>query len=202
MLTRAIQKLPSYVYPSDEWRLVENRFYPRLLAQTETLFATANGYLGMRGGPEEGAPVRHAGTFVNGFHETWPICYGEEAFGFAQTGQTMIPLPESHLIRLYVDDEPFDLSKANLIHYERALDMRTGTLNREVIWEKHSGKRIRIRSRRLVSFVHRHLAAIEYEVELLNAEAPLILCSQLRYVPPGQARNDDPRGTRAFNERV
>jgi alpha,alpha-trehalose phosphorylase len=200
MLAREIQKLPDYVYPSDEWRLVEKRFYPRLLAQTETLFATSNGYLGMRGGPEEGTPVHQAGTYVNGFHETWPIVYGEEAFGFARTGQTLLPLPESHLIRLYVDDEPFDLAKANLIHYERALDMRTGTLDREVIWEKHSGKRIRIRSRRLVSFVHRHLAAIEYEVELLNADAPLVLCSQLRYTPTGQAQSDDPRSTRAFSE--
>ncbi len=202
MLAREIQKLPSYVYPSDEWRLVEKRYYPRLMAQTETLFATANGYLGMRGGPEEGAPVRHAGTFLNGFHETWPIVYGEDAFGFAQTGQTMIPLPESHLIRLYVDDEPFDLRKANLIHYERALDMRSGTLDREVIWEKYSGKRIRIRSRRLVSLVHRHMASIEYEVELLNASAPLVLCSQLRYAPGGPTLANDPRGTRAFGDRV
>ena len=202
MLARAIQKLPGYVYPSDEWRLVEKRFYPRLLAQTETLFATANGYLGIRGGPEEGAPVRYPGTFVNGFHESWPIFYSEDAFGFARTGQTMVPLPESHLIRLCVDDEPFDLSKANLIAYERALDMRTGTLTRDVVWERHSGKRIRIRSRRLVSLVHRHLAAIEYEVELLNADAPLVLCSRLSCVQPSQARPDDPRATRAFRERV
>jgi len=202
MLARAIQRLPGYIYPSDEWRLVEKRYYPRLLAQTETLFATANGYLGIRGGPEEGVPVRHSGTFVNGFHETWPIVYAEEAFGFARTGQTMVPLPEAHLIRLYVDDEPFDLSKANLLHYERTLDMQAGTLNREVIWEKHSGKRIRIRSRRFVSFLHRHLAAIEYEVELLNADAPLVLCSQLRYLPAGHARTSDPRSTRVFSDRV
>jgi alpha,alpha-trehalose phosphorylase len=202
MLARPIQKLPTYVYPSDEWRLVEKSFYPRLLAQTESLFATANGYLGIRGGPEEGTPVRIPGTYLNGFHETWPIVYGEQAFGFARTGQTMLSLPESHLVRLYVDDEPFDLSKANLIQYERALDMKAGTLNREVIWEKYSGKRIRIRSRRLVSFVHRHLAAVEYEVEMLNADAPLVLCSQLRYAAASQLRTDDPRATRAFSERV
>ncbi len=202
MLARPIEKLPSYVYPSDEWRLVEKRFYPRLLAQTETLFATGNGYLGIRGGPEEGAPVCHAGTFVNGFHETWPIVYGEQAFGFARTGQTMIPLPECHVVRLYVDDEPFDLSTANLLHYERALDMRSGTLDREIVWEKHSGKRIRIRSRRLVSFVHRHLAALEYEVELLNADAPVVLCSQIQYIPTSSTTIADPRATRVFGDRV
>jgi hypothetical protein len=97
---------------------------------------------------------------------------------------------------------PCFLAKASLVHYERALDMRTGTLTREVIWEKSSGKRIRIRSRRLVSFVHRHLAAIDYEVEMVNADAPIVLCSQLRYLPAGEAQSDDPRATRAFGEGV
>ena len=74
---------PEYVYPADEWRMVETRFYPKFLAQSETLFSTANGYLGMRGNFEEGRPVWQNGTFVNGFYESWPIVYGEQAFGFA-----------------------------------------------------------------------------------------------------------------------
>jgi len=202
MLTRAIQQLPNYVYPTDEWRLVETRYYRRLVAQTETLFATANGYLGIRGGAEEGSPVGRNGTFLNGFHETWPIVHGEDAFGFAKTGQTLVNAPDGKIIRLYIDDEPLDISKVNLIHYQRVLDMRAGTLDREIIWEKHSGKRIRIRSRRLVSFVHRHLAAIAYEVELLNADAPIVLSSEVVYKEENQVEVGDPRGTRAFKERV
>ena len=46
----------------------------------------ANGYLGMRGNPEEGRDAHAHGTFVNGFHETWPIRHAEAAVGFAQTG--------------------------------------------------------------------------------------------------------------------
>ena len=39
----------------------------------ESVFAVGNGYLGIRGGPEEAAPAHDAGVNLNGFHETWPI---------------------------------------------------------------------------------------------------------------------------------
>ena len=112
-----------------------------------------------------------------------PSYTGKRRYGFAKTGQTIINAPDGKIIRLYVDDEPFDLSKVNLLSYERVLDMRTGIVEREVVWEKFSGKQIRIKSRRLVSFVHRHIAAIEYEVTLLNADAPVVLSSELTHAP-------------------
>jgi alpha,alpha-trehalose phosphorylase len=42
------------IYPIDDWRPVETRLNLETIAQTETMFATANGYLGMRGAFEEG----------------------------------------------------------------------------------------------------------------------------------------------------
>jgi alpha,alpha-trehalose phosphorylase len=47
----------------------------------------------MRGTFEEGRPAIEPGTFVNGFHETWPIVHAEEAYGFARTGQTIVNAP-------------------------------------------------------------------------------------------------------------
>ena len=70
-------------YPVDEWRLVETEQRADDVGTTETLFAVGNGYLGMRGNPEEGRDSHAHGTFINGFHETWPIKHAEEAFGFA-----------------------------------------------------------------------------------------------------------------------
>ena len=80
---------PSHDYPADEWNVVEKAFHPELLAQLETMLALGNGYLGIRGCPEEGGPNAENGTFINGFYETRPIIYGEEAYGFARTGQTI-----------------------------------------------------------------------------------------------------------------
>jgi alpha,alpha-trehalose phosphorylase len=194
---------PGYVYPPEPWRLVERRFYPRLLGQSETLFATGNGYLGMRGCFEENTPVVQSGTFINGFYESWPIVYPEEAFGFARTGQTIVDVTDSSIIRLFIDDEPFELPTVEIEHFERALDMQNGRLDREVVWVTPSGKRARLRSRRVVSFAQRHLALIEYELTLLDAPAPVDIASELS-LPAGAtvAPSDDPRKSRALGERV
>ncbi len=169
----------------------------------ETIFSTANGYLGMRGGFEEGTPAYEQGVFVNGFHETWPIPYGERAHGFATTGQTIVNVPDGTIIRLYVDDKVFDLARASVIQYERALDLRSGTLDRHVLWETPTGKQVRVRSRRLVSFSNRHLAALSYEVTVLNAQAPIVLSSELvRHQQPRMLAEDDPRLARRLDKSV
>ena len=97
-------------FPTDEWRLVEASPDFHDLGVSETLFAVGNGYLGMRGTPEEGRDSHLVGTFINGFHETWEIKHAENAFGFARVGQTMVNVPSATLIKLYVDDEPLLVS--------------------------------------------------------------------------------------------
>jgi alpha,alpha-trehalose phosphorylase len=159
---------PEDIYPIDDWRLVESRLNLKAIAQTETIFATANGYLGMRGAFEEGSPASQHGTFINGFYESWPIPYGESAFGFARHGQTIVNVPDGKIIRLYIDDEPFDLESAFVQRYERALDMQNGTLDREILWETPAGRQILVQSRRLVSFHEKHVAAISYLVTVVK----------------------------------
>ena len=202
MLHREPRTAPEYIYPVDPWRVVEKRFAPEFLGQTETLFALSNGYLGIRGAFEEGRPAVQSGTFVNGFHETWPIPYGESAFGFATTGQTMLNVADAKLIKLYVDDEPFAPEHAHLLEFERVLDMRAGTLERRILWETPAGKRVSIRSTRLVSFEHRHLAAVDYEVSVLNDNAPLVIESEVRVPVNTNRQEGDPRRARGFAERV
>jgi alpha,alpha-trehalose phosphorylase len=121
---------PSEYYPADEWNVIERGFHPEYLAQLETILALGNGYLGMRGCPEEGGPNVENSTLINGFYETKPIVYGEEAYGFAKTGQTICNVTNSRIIKLFVDDEPFWLPDANLLTCERRLNMKSGTLDR------------------------------------------------------------------------
>jgi alpha,alpha-trehalose phosphorylase len=130
---------------------------------------------------------------VNGLYEAWPIVHAEDAYGLARHGQTIVSVTDATPIRLYVDDEPLHLPTAELSRYERALDMQAGTLDRDLVWEVPSGKRVRIRSRRLVSLVHRHLAAFLYEVTMLEGEAPITIVSELlNHAAPPQ-HSADPR---------
>src|SRR4029077_19206839 len=169
----------------------------------ETMLAVGNGYLGMRGCPEEGGPNAENATLINGFYETRPIVYGEEAYGFARTGQTIVNVTDSKVIKLFVDDEPFWLPNANLLSYNRRLNMKSGTLDREILWETPAGKQVSITSRRLISFVNRHVAAISYRVTLLNAQASVVISSEVATNEPGaRSDGDDPRLARAFSGRV
>ena len=72
---------PSHDYPADEWNVIEKTFHPEFLAQSETMSALGNGYLGMRGCPEEGGPNAENSTLINGFYEMRPITYDEDAYG-------------------------------------------------------------------------------------------------------------------------
>jgi alpha,alpha-trehalose phosphorylase len=194
---------PSEYYPADEWNIIERGFHPEYLAQLETILALGNGYLGMRGCPEEGGPNVENSTLINGFYETRPIVYGEEAYGFAKTGQTICNVTNSRIIKLFVDDEPFWLPDANLLTCERRLNMKSGTLDREILWETPAGKQVLITSRRLVSFANKHVAAITYRVTLLNADAFVVVSSEMVANEPSVDINrDDPRLARAFGGRI
>lgn len=207
--------LPEYLdrhrFPADPWRLVETKFESDDLGVGETIFAVGNGYLGMRGSVSEAHDAHSPGTFINGFHETWPIRHAEEAFGFARVGQTIATAPDPTVIRLYVNDEPLILSYADLEHYSRALDFRDGLLARELIWRTPSGNRVRVVSRRMASMVHRHLALMTFEVTVLDEAAPVAVSSQLLNRAAGideDAANReptnvfDPRKASALAERV
>jgi alpha,alpha-trehalose phosphorylase len=194
---------PTRDYPADEWNIIEKRFCPEFLAQTETMLALGNGYIGMRGCPEEGGPAEENSTLINGFYETRPIVYAEEAYGFAKTGQTILDVTDSKIVKLFVDDEPFWLPDAILLSYDRRLNMKSGTLDREVLWETPAGKQVRIASHRLVSFPNRHVAAISYSVTVLNADAFVVISSEMSAPEPTLSHNgNDPRQAKAFQARV
>jgi alpha,alpha-trehalose phosphorylase len=199
-------------FPVDPWALVEAQYSDADLGTTETLFAVGNGYLGLRGNVEEGRDSYMHGTFVNGFHETWPIQHAEEAYGFARVGQTIVNAPDAKVIRLYVDDEPLLLSVADLEGYERRVDFRTGIYSRDILWRTPAGKRVRVRSTRMVSLTERHLAVMTFEVTLLDASAPVAISSQIlnrqdgedEYHVASKAMGDgfDPRKAGRVNRRV
>src|SRR4029450_11058738 len=151
-------------YPPDPWRLIERAYNRAHVAQTETLFALSNGYLGIRASFDEGEPSYRPGTLLNGFHETWPIVYPETAHGFATTGQTIVPVPDGTTIRLFVDEDPVTCENTEVRDFERALDMRRGVRDASVVYQLADGRRFRLHTTRFVSLEQRHLACVRYEL--------------------------------------
>jgi alpha,alpha-trehalose phosphorylase len=181
-------------YPVEPWAVRETALDLDMLAQSESLFALANGHLGLRGNLDEGEPRALSGTYLNGFYESYPLSYGERGYGFPEDGQAIVNVTDGKLIRALVEDEPLDVHRGRLESHERVLDLRAGTLERKLEWRSEAGRAVRVRSERLVSFRQRSVAAISYEVEALDQPLRLALQSNLLANQPETTEEDDPRG--------
>jgi alpha,alpha-trehalose phosphorylase len=186
-------------FSAETWCIRETSLDLDVLAQSESIFALANGHLGLRGNLDEGEPYGLPGTYLNGYHELRPLPYAEGGYGYPESGQTMINVTNGKLLRLLVDDEPFDVRYGRLDSHERVLDLRAGTLTRDVRWVSPAGQAVRIRSTRLVSLTQRAVAAICYEVEALGDRARVVVQSELVANEPLPLPGSDPRVAAALS---
>lgn len=186
------------VFSIEPWAIAERELHLDLISQTESIFALSNGNIGLRGNLDEGEPHGVPGNYLNGFFETLPLPYAESGYGYPEEGQSMINVTNGKLIRLLVDDEPFDVRYGTLERHERVLDLRGGVLRRDVAWTSPAGQKVEVRSTRLVSFAQRSIAAICFEVRAVGDPARIVVQSTLVANEPIPERADDPRAAAAL----
>jgi alpha,alpha-trehalose phosphorylase len=177
----------------EPWALRETQLDLERLAQTESLFALSNGHVGWRGCLDEGEPHGLPGTYLNGVYERRPLPFSESAYGRPESSQTVVNITNGKIIRLFVDDEPFDIRYGKVLSHERVLDFRAGTLSRRAEWESPASGSVRVSSTRLVAFSHRSIAAISYEVEPLDGPRQITVQSELLANEQLPEPNGDPR---------
>jgi alpha,alpha-trehalose phosphorylase len=180
-------------FPVEPWQVRETRLELNMLAQTESLFALSNGHIGLRGNLDEGEPYGLPGTYLNSFYEVRPLPYAEAGYGYPEAGQTVVDVTNGKLIRLMVDDEPFDVRYGDLIEHERILDLRAGTLTRCAHWRSPAGNQVKVTSTRLVSLAQRSVAAIEYVVEAIDEFVRVTVQSELVANEDQPQTSGDPR---------
>jgi alpha,alpha-trehalose phosphorylase len=182
-------------YAVEPWCVREQRLNLDTLAQSESVFALSNGHVGLRGNLDEGEPHGIPGTYLNSVYELRALPYAEAGYGYPESGQTIINVTNGKLIRLLVNDEPFDVRYGELRSHERLLDLRAGTLTRDAEWTSPAGDTVRVRSVRLVSLVQRSVAAICYEVEAVDQRVRIVLQSELVANESLPGGNGDPRAS-------
>ena len=185
-------------YGVEPWSLRESGLNMDLLAQSESVFALSNGHIGLRGNLDEGEPHGLPGTYLNSFYEQRPLPYAEAGYGYPESGQTVINVTNGKLIRLLVDDEPFDIRYGSLNSHERVLDLRAGTLTRRVDWTSPAGSRVRVTSVRIVSLTQRAIAAIRYTVEPVEGTLRLVAQSEIVANEQMPDAGRDPRAAAAL----
>jgi len=166
-------------YAVEPWAVRETELDLNVLDQAGSVFALANGHIGVRGNLDEGEPQGLPGSYLSGVYEERALPYAEAGYGYPEAGQTAVNVTNAKIIRLLVDDEPFDVRSGTLRSHERVLDLRAGVLRRRVDWVSPAGQEVRVSSVRLVSLVQRAVAAVLYEVEPIGAPARLVVQSEL-----------------------
>jgi alpha,alpha-trehalose phosphorylase len=167
----------------------------RLLVE-ETLFHTANGYLGVRASFEEGyAPglpsVR--GTYINAFHDIHQIRHPEKLYGFPEVGERMVAVSDAQGIDLFVDGERLIIAPESVEGFERRLDMDSGIASRRFSWRAATGKRLVVEIRRLCSFARPELFAVEFRVRAAGGRVSLRLVSRIDGDVSNHYDGSDPR---------
>lgn len=184
-----------------EKKLIRTETYePNELNLHETLFGNANGYIGIRGTLEEGVPSRFPtmrGQYVSGAYEIIPMKQAESLCNLVEKKQTMVNAGDTQTIRLTLDGEEFAPWQGSVSESSRELDMLSGYTERKLLWESPSGKKIRIRIRRMAHFLIPELFTIEYEAEPLNFSGDLVFDS---FHIPETANYSDPNDPRLADE--
>ncbi|HEX6497491.1 MAG TPA: glycosyl hydrolase family 65 protein [Micromonosporaceae bacterium] len=187
-------------FRTEPWAVREVGLDLGVLAQTESVFALSNGHIGLRGNLDEGEPHGLPGTYLNSVYELRPLPYAEAGYGYPPAGQTVINVTNGKLIRLLVDDEPFDVRYGELRTHERELDLRDGVLRRYAEWTSPAGRTVQVRTTRLVSFVYRSIAAIAYEVRPVDDSAQIVIQSELVTNEQLPTASADPRAAAALKD--
>ncbi|MFT4197138.1 MAG: beta-phosphoglucomutase [Pseudoxanthomonas sp.] len=176
----------------DPWQLRQDAFDPLRRARDETLFALANGCLGVRGGFEED-PGPSDGSYLAAAFEQTEIHYHERLAGFARSTDTRKPVAEGTRIRVWLGEECVDLGQAQWLAFERVLDLRRGHLQRRLRLRTPGGREIEIHAERVVPFTEQAVLAIRYSVRSIDYSGPLTLVSALEAGQRAVAQGEDPR---------
>ena len=177
----------------EPWCLRATELDLELLGQIESVFALSNGHIGWRANLDEGEPHWLPGSYLNGVHELRTLPYAEPGYGYPESGQTIINVTNGKVIRLLVDDEPFDVTYGRVDAHEWRLDFRDGVLRRRTDWTSPAGCAVRVSSTRLVSLVHRSIGAIRYQVEAIDRPMRVVVQSELVANEALPAPTGDPR---------
>lgn len=187
--------------------IVNNSLDPVQLPVNESLFTLANGYIGVRGNFEEGYPPAYLsiqGTYINGFYDIVPMVHAEKQFGDPEQSQKQLNVIDAQGLKLFIGEDLEEVSPftGQLLHYERVLDLESGSLTRRYRIVTPKGRDLQVTLQRIVSFVTPELFAIHLEIQAMNYSGPALLVSTLDGDVRNHTDDNDPRVASGHSKRL
>lgn len=162
----------------------------------ETLFHTANGYIGVRGNFEEGYPegfISSRGQYINGVYDIADMKQAEQLYGFPNKKEVILNVADTQTIHLYLDGEEVTAFSEGVRGLSRVLDMEKGTASRQFVWKNQAGQEVTVCYRRMASFVLLPLFTIEVTIISHDFEGEIEIVSEHQGTAHNFVNPDDPR---------
>lgn len=173
-------KIADRYFKVEPWKVVEEGFDPQYALVSESIFSLGNEYMGVRGYFEEGYRGETLlGSYFNGVYERRPIV-GQGYKGIIHDTEFMVNAVDWLYLRLWANGEQLDLATASISGFRRTLDLKTGLLVREFLWDTACGK-LKIRMERLLSMVHMEYAVQRIVVTSINYTGNVTLTAGLDF---------------------
>lgn len=142
---------------SEDWLVREDAFSIDEIGTYETLFTVGNGYQGTRGSFAEGLVEELSGTYLAGVYDD------HDANVIDQVNvQSWLPFS------IRVEGGRIDGNSCRILEHSRTLDLKTGLLHRDTLFEDKAGRQTRIRTARLASMAEQHLCGLKVEITAVN----------------------------------
>ncbi len=185
-------KIADRYFLVDPWSVIEDGFDPLYGLVSESVFSSANEYMGVRGYFEEGyTGDRHVGSYFNGFFEETPIFHPARYKGFVDISRDMTNSVDWLYTRIEVDGEQLDLAKIQFEQFRRTINFKTGIVNRSFVWITQSGKKLRVSFERFLSMDINYVGCQRIAFEPLNFYGEITIISGLDFTPDATDEKDN-----------
>ncbi|MET3644166.1 glycoside hydrolase family 65 protein [Streptococcus gallinaceus] len=143
--------------PDNLWQIEQRGFNENFLGKTESIMVLGNGYLATRSSEEESYVGEVRDTFVAGTFNA-----------FDENEVTELPnVPDMLGMNFQLNGQKLSLIQGKVSDYVKTLNLQTGELKREFIWEKEDVK-VKFTFRRFVSKARRHFFASQVTLDNLT----------------------------------
>lgn len=156
------------VLSNNDWLIEETKFDFEEANFKETIFTVGNGYQGTRGSLEEGHKGELSGTYLAGVYDHHDSSVIDQV-----NAPTWLPLI------VWVEGTLLNMQTCEVVEHRRVLDLKTGFLHRDTLFEDDQGRRTRIESVRFASFADQHICGIRLTITPENHSSAITVESGL-----------------------
>ncbi|MDG1262039.1 MAG: family 65 glycosyl hydrolase domain-containing protein [Flavobacteriales bacterium] len=149
----------------DEWNVIEKDFHPNHQRSSESIFSIGNGRFGQRANFEEtysGDSLQ--GSYIAGVYYPDKTKVGWWKNGYPEYFAKVLNSVNWIGVNVWVNGEEVDLAKAEVIYFERKLNMKHGLLQRNCTVKLENGMQVTLVTERFCSMANDDLAALKYTV--------------------------------------